>query len=176
MKSWKTTVSAVLTAFFLFVLFDPQWFPAWLVSLSKFGAAGGLVSFGISAKDFNVTGTSRAILALILIPCLFFMGCARSVTIPAPTAQPLCPDPTEQVKAIAASNIDPAIKPTVINSVEQTAKDNCATLQRTHSDEYAALLVRAEAAAKNINGWVNTLLGAIVGGGILGVNVATLVK
>jgi hypothetical protein len=56
MKNWKTTLFACLTAFFAFVLFDPQWFHPVLVSIAKFGAAGGLVGLGLFSKDNNVTG------------------------------------------------------------------------------------------------------------------------
>ncbi len=58
MRNWKTTASALFTAFFLFVLFAPEHFAAWpwLISLAKFAAAGGLVTFGVLAKDHNVSG------------------------------------------------------------------------------------------------------------------------
>ena len=56
MKNWKTTLFALVTAFFGFVLFDPTWFPSIIVSIAKFGAAGGLVGLGLFAKDNNVTG------------------------------------------------------------------------------------------------------------------------
>jgi hypothetical protein len=56
MKSWKSSLAALITAFFCFVLFDPQWFPAIIISVAKFGAAGGLIGMGLFAKDFNVTG------------------------------------------------------------------------------------------------------------------------
>ena len=61
MRSWRTTTSAVITAFFGYVLMFPQdfLFAPWLVNVAKFGALGGLVAFGISAKDFNVTGVTR---------------------------------------------------------------------------------------------------------------------
>jgi hypothetical protein len=56
MKNWKTFLFACITAFFAFVLFDPQWFPPIIISIAKFGAAGGLVGLGLFAKDSNVTG------------------------------------------------------------------------------------------------------------------------
>jgi hypothetical protein len=56
MKNWKTSLSAVVTAFFMFVLFDPQWFPLWMISIAKFASIGGLISMGINSKDRNVTG------------------------------------------------------------------------------------------------------------------------
>jgi hypothetical protein len=59
MKNWKTTALGAATAFFAFVAFDPQWFPAVLVSLAKFAMIGGLAGLGIAAKDFNVTGGSK---------------------------------------------------------------------------------------------------------------------
>lgn len=53
MENWKTTVSAVVTAFFGFIVFSPETFESlpWLISLAKFGAAGGMVAFGICAAD-----------------------------------------------------------------------------------------------------------------------------
>jgi|WetSurMetagenome_2_1015567.scaffolds.fasta_scaffold316425_3 hypothetical protein len=58
MKNWKTFLCACITAFFAFVLFDPQWFSPLIVSVAKFGAAGGLVAFGLFSKDHDVTGGS----------------------------------------------------------------------------------------------------------------------
>ena len=56
--SWKTTTAAAASAFFGFVLFTPESFVAypWLIALSKYAFLGGLVAFGISAKDFDRTG------------------------------------------------------------------------------------------------------------------------
>ncbi len=61
MKSYKTTIFAIITAAFGFILFAPEYFQSvpWLIDLAKFGAAGGLVAFGLSAKDNNVTGGSK---------------------------------------------------------------------------------------------------------------------
>jgi hypothetical protein len=56
MKNWKTTCSALIVVICGFVLFDPQYFPAIVVSISKYVALGGIASFGVSCKDFNVTG------------------------------------------------------------------------------------------------------------------------
>ena len=51
--NYKTTITAAITAGFAFVLFAPELFTAvpWLVSVAKFGAAGGLLAFGIGAGD-----------------------------------------------------------------------------------------------------------------------------
>lgn len=55
--SWKTTVSSIFTAFMGFVAFQPDLFPALLVSIAKYLALAGVVSVGMVAKDFNKTGT-----------------------------------------------------------------------------------------------------------------------
>jgi hypothetical protein len=59
MTSWKTTVSAIVIVICGFILFDPQWFPAIIISMAKFIGLGGVAALGISAKDFNVTGTKK---------------------------------------------------------------------------------------------------------------------
>lgn len=51
MRDWKTTASAVATAFFAFVAFSPQWFHPLVVDLAKYAAVGGLAVFGVMAKD-----------------------------------------------------------------------------------------------------------------------------
>jgi hypothetical protein len=57
-RSWKSTLMGAITAFFAFVLFSPETFPAfpWLIALAKFAVVGGLAGMGIVGKDFNVTG------------------------------------------------------------------------------------------------------------------------
>lgn len=57
-KSWKTTASAVVTAAAGFVLASPELFTKypWIVAVSKYVGIGGLVSLGVNAKDFNVSG------------------------------------------------------------------------------------------------------------------------
>jgi len=57
-NSWQPTVASIITAFFSFVLFSPDLFAdyPWLIELSRFGAAGGLVALGISAKQYNKSG------------------------------------------------------------------------------------------------------------------------
>jgi hypothetical protein len=57
MKNWKTTISALIVVICGFILFDPQWFPEIVVSIAKYVGLGGLAAFGLSAKDFNVSGT-----------------------------------------------------------------------------------------------------------------------
>jgi hypothetical protein len=56
--NWKTSGSALITAFFGFVIFSPDLFSGvpWLVALARYGAAGGLISMGLFAKDKDVTG------------------------------------------------------------------------------------------------------------------------
>ncbi len=58
MKNWKTTLFALITAVFGFVMFSPELFEAmpWLIAIAKYIAAGGLIGLGLSAKDKNVTG------------------------------------------------------------------------------------------------------------------------
>ncbi len=55
-RNWKTSLLGIATAFFAFVVFDPQWFPDYIVSMAKFAAVGGLAGLGIVAKDWNKTG------------------------------------------------------------------------------------------------------------------------
>lgn len=80
LTSWKTTVLGLLTAFFAFVVFDPVYFPSWLVALSKFAAVGGLAGLGILAKDHDTTGGSRTIPVILLAVLLVTMA------IPCPVA------------------------------------------------------------------------------------------
>jgi hypothetical protein len=61
MKNWKTTTIGILTAFFAFVAFDPQWFPAIIVSLAKFFAVGGLAALGLTAKDSDSHSTFKEV-------------------------------------------------------------------------------------------------------------------
>lgn len=53
MKDWKTTAFGVISACFAFVLFSPDYFPAWLVDIAAFALAGGLAGLGITAKDYR---------------------------------------------------------------------------------------------------------------------------
>lgn len=60
MRSWKTTACAAACAFTSFVLFSEQlhmiqW-PVWCTGIAMFANIGGLAAFGISAKDYNVSG------------------------------------------------------------------------------------------------------------------------
>ena len=63
MKNWKTTASGLAGAAGSFVLFSSQahmlvW-PQWIMALAMFMAVGGLGSFAIVAKDYNVTGGTK---------------------------------------------------------------------------------------------------------------------
>jgi len=51
MKDWKTSFFGLISAFFMFVLYAPQYFPAILHDLAAFAVAGGLLGLGISAGD-----------------------------------------------------------------------------------------------------------------------------
>jgi hypothetical protein len=61
MTNWKTTAAAIFTALFAFIVFSPDTFAGlpWLVNLAKFATAGGLMAFGILAKDSDVTGGTK---------------------------------------------------------------------------------------------------------------------
>ena len=66
MTSWKTTLSAAVSALMSFILFSHVlqmivW-PQWALAIAMFALAGGLLSFGISAKDYNATGTGKPVL------------------------------------------------------------------------------------------------------------------
>ena len=61
MKSWKSTLSSVISAAGMFIIFAsaPPYsvqFPTVVSALAAFMALGGLVSLGVNAKDNNVTG------------------------------------------------------------------------------------------------------------------------
>lgn len=60
--NWKSTTSAIVAAFFGFVLFKPVYFLhyPWLIDLAAYAAAGGLVSLGFFSKDKDVTGGTVA--------------------------------------------------------------------------------------------------------------------
>ena len=59
MKSWRSTVSAIVTATAAFVLMFPTDFTSLpiIVHFAQFVALGGLVSLGISSKDAAVHST-----------------------------------------------------------------------------------------------------------------------
>jgi hypothetical protein len=51
MRDWKTTIPALLSAFFGFVLFKPQYFPPVVQDLSLYVFLGGLAVFGVYARQ-----------------------------------------------------------------------------------------------------------------------------
>ena len=59
-KSWKTSLSGIVTGASAFILFGAQQHlispPGWLMAGALFVASGGIVAFGLSAKDAGVTG------------------------------------------------------------------------------------------------------------------------
>jgi len=57
MKNWKTNLSALVVVICGFILFSPQWFPPLAIDIAKYVALGGVAAFGISAKDFDKSGT-----------------------------------------------------------------------------------------------------------------------
>jgi hypothetical protein len=62
MKNWKTTAAAAVSAIAGFVLFDPQWFPLWVVSAAKYVMLGGLAGLGLLGKDFDSHSTKTDVL------------------------------------------------------------------------------------------------------------------
>jgi len=58
LANWQPTAASMVTAFFGFVMLYPKWFTSvpWLVDVAGYAALGGLVAFGITAKQHNVTG------------------------------------------------------------------------------------------------------------------------
>lgn len=63
MRNWKTTLTSVVSAIGSFVIFAEQTkmidFPDWAMAVALFMAAGGLVAFGIVAKDYSTSGTTK---------------------------------------------------------------------------------------------------------------------
>jgi len=61
-RSWKTTTAAALTAAASLVMFMQNGgyydVPRWALGLAMFCHVGGLVAFGVAAKDYNVSGTN----------------------------------------------------------------------------------------------------------------------
>ena len=59
-KSWKTSLSGIITGASTFVLFAQNLHyinpPGWVMACALFTLSGGLVSFGLTAKDAQVTG------------------------------------------------------------------------------------------------------------------------
>lgn len=58
-RNWKTTMSGFVTAAASFVAFAPHHFggeDAAIVNLAQFVVAGGLLSLGLTGKDFDKTG------------------------------------------------------------------------------------------------------------------------
>jgi hypothetical protein len=53
MKDWKTTTAGIVSAFFTFVLFKPDYFPPIMFDLAAFALVGGLAALGITARDFR---------------------------------------------------------------------------------------------------------------------------
>lgn len=48
------TIFGIIAAVAVFIVMDPQWFPAELVEFAKFIAAGGIAGMGISSKGQDV--------------------------------------------------------------------------------------------------------------------------
>jgi hypothetical protein len=103
----------------------------------------------------------KQLLVLVLVLSLVAFGCTKVVTIPDPTPLPAVPNVDEKVKAVAASNIDPTQRPVVIQTIEQTAKDEHAADLTTHNTEYNALLARAQDAehnaTTNLDKWITAI-------------------
>ena len=99
--SWKTTLSAAISAFGSFVLFSGQlhyveW-PQWVLALAMFASIGGLAGLGISSKDYNVTGGGTTTNSQV------FMGVAappQAAALPPPAVAPaptVLPTPSQPV-------------------------------------------------------------------------------
>ena len=62
MKNWMPTVSAVVSAVASYIPFAESGgfahFPPWVNGIAMFVQMGGLISLGITAKQYNVTGGS----------------------------------------------------------------------------------------------------------------------
>ncbi len=59
--NWKSSSAGVVLAVFLgFVLFAPQYFPAWLIDVAKYVALGGAAALGLSATDPGKRGGDNA--------------------------------------------------------------------------------------------------------------------
>jgi hypothetical protein len=60
--SWKTTLTAAITAVAGFVLFSPELFADYpiVVQLSKYIGAGGMIAFGIVSRDNKVSDEQAA--------------------------------------------------------------------------------------------------------------------
>jgi len=60
MNSWKTTTSGLVSALMSFILFSEAMkmivWPQWVLAVALFALVGGLAVFGITAKDYNVSG------------------------------------------------------------------------------------------------------------------------
>lgn len=60
LSSYKTTITAIISAAASFVLFSQELhyiqYPQWVMGVAMFSLVGGLSAFGIVAKDYNATG------------------------------------------------------------------------------------------------------------------------
>ena len=80
-NNWKTTLASVFTAFFGYVLLYPQNFTAvpWLVHIAGFAAIGGLVTFGITAKQCETPPKFPAVLMCLCgLAFLTLTACATN--------------------------------------------------------------------------------------------------
>ena len=57
--NWKTSAIGLISAFFAFVNYKPQYFPHFLQDIAMFVVIGGLAGLGLTAKDYNVTGGTK---------------------------------------------------------------------------------------------------------------------
>ena len=58
--SWKTTLFGILGAVAVYVYGHPSEFPQWMQTVANLFAAGAFAGLGLTAKDSNVTGGSKA--------------------------------------------------------------------------------------------------------------------
>lgn len=52
-KDWQTTIPALISCVFSFVLFKPQYFPLLVQDIALFAFMGGLAWLGIKAVSFK---------------------------------------------------------------------------------------------------------------------------
>ena len=100
--NWRSTASAAVTAFFSFVLLHPHYFPAWLQDAAGYAAIGGLIAFGVTAKDASNSAADELAKALKPAPA--------PLRITPLAAAPVEPSP-ELIKTILEAVAQQQVKP-----------------------------------------------------------------
>jgi hypothetical protein len=60
-RSWRTSIAGIIAAASSFVIFSPEHFNSTTITIAKFVCGGGLMMFGINAKDKQISGADRQI-------------------------------------------------------------------------------------------------------------------